>query len=207
MAIDYEMNPAGFVESLTWAQVYRRARAVAEQLLLNGSSGDRAAILARQGWTTSPRSSARCTRASSRCRCRYRSSVCTTNETPRHRATPLPWLFSRHPRWSTRSPLCDYGRGPRRAAHPRDRRAGPRFADRDRTGSAHAQLAGLSQAGLSAVHVWVDAATRRRDGLPAAIVGSPAMRRLLDAPVSKTSRALSRRSNQNVTANKYTHIS
>jgi long chain fatty acid CoA FadD26 len=48
--IDYDADPTGgFVESLTWSQVYRRARVVAEELLLCGSVGDRAAILAPQG--------------------------------------------------------------------------------------------------------------------------------------------------------------
>ena len=41
--------PAGFAESLTWSQVYQRARVVAEELLRCGSVGDRAAILAPQG--------------------------------------------------------------------------------------------------------------------------------------------------------------
>src|SRR5277367_3065407 len=47
--IDYEIDPAGFAESLTWAQVYRRALVVAEELRRCGEVGDRAAILAPQG--------------------------------------------------------------------------------------------------------------------------------------------------------------
>src|SRR5271165_7388763 len=47
--IDYEADPSGFAESLTWAQVHRRALVVAEELRLCGSVGDRAAILAPQG--------------------------------------------------------------------------------------------------------------------------------------------------------------
>jgi long-chain fatty acid adenylase/transferase FadD26 len=47
--IDYEIDPAGFAESLTWAQVYRGALAVAEELRLFGKVGDRAAILAPEG--------------------------------------------------------------------------------------------------------------------------------------------------------------
>ena len=47
--IDYEVDPTGFAESLTWSQVHRRARVVAEKLLRCGSVGDRAAILAPQG--------------------------------------------------------------------------------------------------------------------------------------------------------------
>src|SRR5271166_1951118 len=47
--IDYEADPSGFAESLTWAQVHRRALVVAEELRRCGSAGDRAAILAPQG--------------------------------------------------------------------------------------------------------------------------------------------------------------
>ncbi|KWX67829.1 AMP-binding protein [Mycobacterium sp. NAZ190054] len=47
--IDYDVDPAGFAESLTWAQVHHRAQVVAEELLRHGSKGDRAAILAPQG--------------------------------------------------------------------------------------------------------------------------------------------------------------
>ena len=47
--IDYERDPGGVAESLTWSQVYRRALNVARELSLCGSTGDRAAILAPQG--------------------------------------------------------------------------------------------------------------------------------------------------------------
>ena len=47
--IDYEVDPAGFAESLTWSQVHQRAQIVADELLLCGSVGDRAAIVAPQG--------------------------------------------------------------------------------------------------------------------------------------------------------------
>ena len=47
--IDYELDPAGFAESLTWSQIYRRAQVVASELRLCGVIGDRAAILAPQG--------------------------------------------------------------------------------------------------------------------------------------------------------------
>ncbi|MGE5695633.1 MAG: AMP-binding protein [Candidatus Sericytochromatia bacterium] len=47
--IDYQVAPEGFAESLTWSQLYRRAEVVAQELLLCGSVGDRAAILAPQG--------------------------------------------------------------------------------------------------------------------------------------------------------------
>ena len=47
--IDYEIDPAGFAESLTWAQVYQGALVVAEELRRCGEVGDRAAILAPEG--------------------------------------------------------------------------------------------------------------------------------------------------------------
>lgn len=46
--IDYDVDPAGFAESLTWSQLHRRALIVAEELRRCGSTGDRAAILAPQ---------------------------------------------------------------------------------------------------------------------------------------------------------------
>ena len=47
--MDYEQNWAGIAESLTWSQLYRRARNLAQELRLHGSTGDRALILAPQG--------------------------------------------------------------------------------------------------------------------------------------------------------------
>jgi long-chain fatty acid adenylase/transferase FadD26 len=47
--IDYELNPAGYSETLTWSQVQRRAQALAAELASCGSPGDRVAILAPQG--------------------------------------------------------------------------------------------------------------------------------------------------------------
>jgi acyl-CoA synthetase (AMP-forming)/AMP-acid ligase II len=47
--IDYEIDPAGSAESLTWSQVHRQAMIVAEELRTWGSSGDRVAILAPHG--------------------------------------------------------------------------------------------------------------------------------------------------------------
>jgi len=47
--IDFDVDPAGFAESLTWSQVHHRARVIAEELLRCSSIGDRAAILAPQG--------------------------------------------------------------------------------------------------------------------------------------------------------------
>ena len=47
--IDYEQDPAGVAESLTWLQMYRRVLNVAHELRLCASAGDRAVILAPQG--------------------------------------------------------------------------------------------------------------------------------------------------------------
>jgi long-chain fatty acid adenylase/transferase FadD26 len=47
--IDYELDPAGFAETVTWSQLARRTLAIAEELRGCGSAGDRAAILAPQG--------------------------------------------------------------------------------------------------------------------------------------------------------------
>jgi long-chain fatty acid adenylase/transferase FadD26 len=47
--IDYEMDPGGFAESVTWSQIHRRALIVAAELRLRGSVGDRAAVLVPQG--------------------------------------------------------------------------------------------------------------------------------------------------------------
>ena len=47
--LDYEVDPAGFADTLTWSDLYERVQAVAGRLLQCGSPGDRAAILAPQG--------------------------------------------------------------------------------------------------------------------------------------------------------------
>lgn len=47
--IDYGSDPKGFVESLTWSQVYMRSCVLADELKLCGVPGDRVAILAPQG--------------------------------------------------------------------------------------------------------------------------------------------------------------
>ncbi|EUA15368.1 long-chain-fatty-acid--AMP ligase FadD28 domain protein [Mycobacterium kansasii 732] len=47
--VDYEQDRAGVAQSLTWSQLYRRTRNVAQQLRARGSTGDRAVILAPQG--------------------------------------------------------------------------------------------------------------------------------------------------------------
>jgi long-chain fatty acid adenylyltransferase FadD28 len=47
--IDYEQDWDGAAQSLTWAQLHRRARNLAHQIRLHGSTGDRAVISAPQG--------------------------------------------------------------------------------------------------------------------------------------------------------------
>jgi fatty acid CoA ligase FadD28 len=47
--IDYEQDWAGAAENLTWAQLYRRALNLAQELILHASTGDRAVILAPHG--------------------------------------------------------------------------------------------------------------------------------------------------------------
>jgi long chain fatty acid CoA FadD26 len=47
--IDYEVDPAGFTETLTWSEVYRQVRVVAAEIESHGSPGDRVAIIAPQG--------------------------------------------------------------------------------------------------------------------------------------------------------------
>jgi long-chain fatty acid adenylase/transferase FadD26 len=48
--IDYEVDPAGSAQSLTWSQVHTRALVVAAELASCGSPGDRVAICAPQGF-------------------------------------------------------------------------------------------------------------------------------------------------------------
>ena len=47
--IDYDLDPVGYSETLTWSQVQWRVQVVAAELASYGSPGDRAAILAPQG--------------------------------------------------------------------------------------------------------------------------------------------------------------
>ncbi len=47
--VNYDVDPKGFTETLTWWQVYRRATIVASELRICASSGDRVAISAPQG--------------------------------------------------------------------------------------------------------------------------------------------------------------
>jgi len=46
--IDYDVDPAGFTETLTWSQTYERAQAIARELTSCASPGDRVAIVAPQ---------------------------------------------------------------------------------------------------------------------------------------------------------------
>ena len=48
--VDYDVDPAGYSETLTWSQVHRRAQVVAAELAACGSPGDRAAIVAPHGF-------------------------------------------------------------------------------------------------------------------------------------------------------------
>jgi long chain fatty acid CoA FadD26 len=47
--VDYQLDPAGYAETLAWSQVHQRAQVVAAELAPCGSPGDRVAILAPQG--------------------------------------------------------------------------------------------------------------------------------------------------------------
>jgi long-chain fatty acid adenylase/transferase FadD26 len=47
--IDYELDPAGFTETLTWSQAHHRVQALAAEIASSGNPGDRVAILAPQG--------------------------------------------------------------------------------------------------------------------------------------------------------------
>src|ERR1700721_1974024 len=46
---DYEINPDGYSQTLTWSQLYGRVQALAAEVASCGAPGDRAAILAPQG--------------------------------------------------------------------------------------------------------------------------------------------------------------
>lgn len=47
--VNFDIDPAGFPETLTWRQAHRRALSVADELVRYGRPGDRAAILAPEG--------------------------------------------------------------------------------------------------------------------------------------------------------------
>ncbi|MDT5346207.1 MAG: long-chain fatty acid adenylyltransferase FadD28, partial [Mycobacterium sp.] len=47
--VDYDHDPDGVAETLTWSQLYLRACRVAAELRRHGTVGDRAAIVAPQG--------------------------------------------------------------------------------------------------------------------------------------------------------------
>ena len=47
--IDYEIDPAGYSQTLTWSQLYRRAQVVAAEIASCAPPGERVAILAPQG--------------------------------------------------------------------------------------------------------------------------------------------------------------
>ncbi|OBK32120.1 acyl-CoA synthetase [Mycobacterium sp. 1245111.1] len=47
--IDYDVDPAGYRQSLTWSELYGRVQTLATEVSTVGAPGDRAAILAHQG--------------------------------------------------------------------------------------------------------------------------------------------------------------
>lgn len=47
--IDYDVDPAGYRQSLTWSELYGRVQTLAAEISTVGAPGDRAAILAHQG--------------------------------------------------------------------------------------------------------------------------------------------------------------
>ncbi|HEU0189897.1 MAG TPA: AMP-binding protein [Mycobacterium sp.] len=47
--LDYDVDPAGYAETLTWAQVQHRAQVIGREIASYGSPGDRVAICAPQG--------------------------------------------------------------------------------------------------------------------------------------------------------------
>src|SRR5271165_4167816 len=47
--IDYELDPDGYSQTLTWSQLHQRVRVVAEEIASCTSPADRVAILAPQG--------------------------------------------------------------------------------------------------------------------------------------------------------------
>lgn len=95
--IDYERDWLGVAQSLTWSQLYRRVQNVAAQLSVRGSIGDRAVILAPQGLDYIAAFSARCRRAGSRFRFRFRLAAPTMNVLFRCCVMRRRPPFSRHP--------------------------------------------------------------------------------------------------------------
>ncbi len=47
--VDYDVDPAGYRQTLTWSELYGRVQALAAEIATVGAPGDRAAILAPQG--------------------------------------------------------------------------------------------------------------------------------------------------------------
>lgn len=47
--VDYEVDPAGFRDTVTWSELHWRAMTVADELARDGNPGDRVAVLAPQG--------------------------------------------------------------------------------------------------------------------------------------------------------------
>ena len=47
--VDYDVDPAGYRQTLTWSELYGRVQVLAAEIATVGAPGDRAAILAPQG--------------------------------------------------------------------------------------------------------------------------------------------------------------
>lgn len=114
--IDYDTDPAGFTETVTWWQVHRRAMIVAEELWIYASSGDRVAILPCRALNTSSPLWVCCRLVSLRFLFRCHNSAFTTNEYLRHYETLRRPLFLRPRRLLTRSRHMRHMRAPHRAS-------------------------------------------------------------------------------------------
>lgn len=82
--LDYSRSAEPVVFELTWTQLGVRLHAIAAHIQRSAERGDRVAILAPQGWTTSPVSSPRSRRAPSLCRCSLQ--IARPRRTSRHRS-------------------------------------------------------------------------------------------------------------------------
>lgn len=81
--IDYEVDPAGYADTVTWWQVLRRTESVAAEVAAVASPGDRIALLAPQGLEYIAGFFGAMEPVASWCRCRCLRSAATTNESPR----------------------------------------------------------------------------------------------------------------------------
>lgn len=79
---DYESDPAGVAESITWSELRDRVEVVAEQLAKLGAPGSGPWCSRRRAWTTSSASSGRSAPDSSPSRSRCPNPVSTTSGWP-----------------------------------------------------------------------------------------------------------------------------